>query len=1056
MGDARLVHPALEAAVGPRLAEARLSDSGRYAVVLQGASLLSHLAITGHRLADGWVEASVDGEGLLRSIRAEPGRERRPPQTLLLELGERLFGPLDDLLDRSRRGPARRAIAELVERWQPEIVPLPADEAIRQILEGGRFLWRSTHAAARTALAAVHRRPHGDVLWVAGPGWFRRAVLAGAGGLAEVRSRLASQRAGALWGDGGSRAARTTSARAVDAPLASARRRYATGRYGKALLALRRQRSPEARVLRIRCLTDLGHCDSARHSIQRLSTDGLTPRQLLEVAEAAVQVFANTGDRVGATRWVHRALDLGDPQLQPRAELLAAAEAWDRGDLAEMRRRLHRARPALERSELAWRWRHLDALRAISAGDPTRVEEAAAGALGAYRRRLTPPEAALLWNELAIGRAMAGDLAGAERALRHCLVLLRPSEGLRRECLVLVNLAEVRMRRGRLAGVRQVLEASARRNLRSGNQRAWAYDQELLARYELSMGRPEAALERADRVAAETKPSDTGWRRSELQAVAARALGWMGRPEEAAQRLDRGGAHGLSVFEAEERPALWALAGRRQRALTDEPGGVAEGPWLAALAGGRLGPAAWESLAELEPYRQARWAYDVELAAPGALPPERLRWAAAVLRSAGATPMAERLGDRVSEAWGALRRYLEEWNEQSAPRLAEIERIFGAAGCPEARLTWESGGKVRTLLAGSGGERELAVRLSGGRFVLRAHRIDQRAKALFALAVRDLRSRLEEPPLADPSRSSIVGESPPLLEALARADLLAGGEMAVLVLGETGTGKELVARRIHQRSRRRERPLLAINCAALSRNLLSSELFGHARGAFTGADRDRAGIFEEAAGGTVLLDEVADLPLDAQGALLRILQEGESRRLGENRPRRVDVRVVAATHRELADRVREGSFREDLLFRLQAATVRLPPLRERGGDLFLLAEHFLARLGRPPGVLDQGARVRLGSHAWPGNVRELRNCLEVAAALAAGGPIREEHLDLPASQIAEGLYHRRIREVRERLVGEALEAAGGNQAAAARQLGITRQAFSYLVRKLELPREEAE
>ena len=198
----------------------------------------------------------------------------------------------------------------------------------------------------------------------------------------------------------------------------------------------------------------------------------------------------------------------------------------------------------------------------------------------------------------------------------------------------------------------------------------------------------------------------------------------------------------------------------------------------------------------------------------------------------------------------------------------------------------------------------------------------------------------------------MVGESRALHDALRRLERLALGELPVLLYGETGTGKELAAKRLHAESPRRERPFVAVNCAALSESLLLSELFGHARGAFTGADRDRAGVFETAHGGVVFLDEIGDLPSGAQGALLRVLQEGEVRRVGESRARRVDVRVVAATHRRLDALVDRGAFRQDLYYRLNVAVVRLPPLRERGDDVLLLARHFLAAHDR---------RLRLGA-----------------------------------------------------------------------------------------------
>jgi transcriptional regulator with GAF, ATPase, and Fis domain len=269
----------------------------------------------------------------------------------------------------------------------------------------------------------------------------------------------------------------------------------------------------------------------------------------------------------------------------------------------------------------------------------------------------------------------------------------------------------------------------------------------------------------------------------------------------------------------------------------------------------------------------------------------------------------------------------------------------------------------------------------------------------------------------------------------------------VLLCGETGTGKELAAKRLHAESERHDRPFVAVNCAALSESLLLSELFGHARGAFTGADRERAGVFESAHGGVVFLDEIGDLPSGAQGALLRVLQEGEVRRVGESRPRRVDVRVVAATHRRLEWLVERGTFREDLFYRLSVAVVRLPPLRERGHDVLLLARRFLATFAAHL-RFDRDAEQALLSCNWPGNVRELRSVVQVAAAMHDGdGWLRAHHLELPASPRSAS-YRVAIDAERRRLLGEALSAAGGRRAEAARRLGITPQAVSYLVRRL--------
>ena len=297
----------------------------------------------------------------------------------------------------------------------------------------------------------------------------------------------------------------------------------------------------------------------------------------------------------------------------------------------------------------------------------------------------------------------------------------------------------------------------------------------------------------------------------------------------------------------------------------------------------------------------------------------------------------------------------------------------------------------------------------------------------------------------------IVGESRGLRRCLERLERLAPSDLPVLIQGETGTGKELAARRLHRKSPRRRRPMAPVNCAALAPGLLVSELFGHLRGAFTGADRDRAGIFEAAEGGTVLLDEIGDLPLDAQGKLLRLLQEGEVRRIGESLPRRIDVRVVAATHRDLARMVEKGSFRRDLYYRLRVGRVKLPPLRDRGEDVLLLAKTFLAGLGQPPPRLTAAARRRLLDYHWPGNVRELKNVLEVAATLSDNDTIEADLLDLPKTdRPARHGYHERLRQLRYSMVAEALDATDGNRAAAARRLGLSRQALSYLVRRLEI------
>lgn len=257
--------------------------------------------------------------------------------------------------------------------------------------------------------------------------------------------------------------------------------------------------------------------------------------------------------------------------------------------------------------------------------------------------------------------------------------------------------------------------------------------------------------------------------------------------------------------------------------------------------------------------------------------------------------------------------------------------------------------------------------------------------------LRALRAELGRQRQAGP----IVTQDTGLVDALALAADVAESALPVLVTGESGTGKELVAQFVHERSGRRG-PLVAVNCAALPAELVESELFGHVRGAFTGAQSDRAGRFERADGGTLFLDEVGDVPAPVQVKLLRVLQSGEYERVGDTAPRRVDVRVVAATNRDLEAALREGTFREDLYYRIAGVRVRLPPLRERPGDAALLAEHLGARYaeasGRPAPTWTEAALAALAAYRWPGNVRELQNAVERAVVLAKGGPIEPRHL----------------------------------------------------------------
>jgi Nif-specific regulatory protein len=303
----------------------------------------------------------------------------------------------------------------------------------------------------------------------------------------------------------------------------------------------------------------------------------------------------------------------------------------------------------------------------------------------------------------------------------------------------------------------------------------------------------------------------------------------------------------------------------------------------------------------------------------------------------------------------------------------------------------------------------------------------------------------------------LIGESPPIAALRSTLSRVADTELAILILGENGTGKEVVARLIHYRSRRRGQPFIAVNCAAITETLLESELFGHEKGAFTDAREARPGKFELASGGTLFLDEIAELSLAGQAKLLRVLEEKLVVRVGGSLPVHTDVRVLAATNRDLADMVRQRRFREDLFFRLNVVSLELPPLRERGPDALLLAEHFLEqfarRIGRATPRLSESARRRLLEHSWPGNVRELRNLMERIAYLSPSDTVEAEDLAFILTPLGRSAplvpMDLELAEATDRFqaqyIKQAIDGAGGNMSQAASRLGLHR---SNLYRKM--------
>ncbi|SMH60793.1 nitrogen regulation protein NR(I) [Azospirillum agricola] len=366
-------------------------------------------------------------------------------------------------------------------------------------------------------------------------------------------------------------------------------------------------------------------------------------------------------------------------------------------------------------------------------------------------------------------------------------------------------------------------------------------------------------------------------------------------------------------------------------------------------------------------------------------------------------------------------------------------------------------------------------------------------KELVSVVERALNSNTPPAPVANGDADGdeqlpLIGRSPAMQEIYRVLARLMGTDLTVMITGESGTGKELVARALHDYGKRRNGGFVAINMAAIPRELIESELFGHEKGAFTGATNRSTGRFEQAQGGTLFLDEIGDMPLDAQTRLLRVLQEGEYTTVGGRTPIKTDVRIIAATHRDLRTLIRQGLFREDLFYRLCVVPIRLPPLRERTEDIPLLVRHFLnigISQGLPAKSIDQGAMDRLKRYRWPGNVRELENLVrrlaalysqevisldvveaELADATPAAQPVEEPQSEGLSSAVerhlkdyfaahkdgmpSNGLYDRVLREIERPLISLSLSATRGNQIKAAQLLGLNRNTLRKKIRDLDI------
>ena len=1060
------------------LAETDLDDRRRAALLLQGAALLAHLRTAGWRMPS-WGGLLVDGRGVLRigPDMVTAGRSERSPQLVLRRLVSLLFGSAE----MAGRSAVRAELRPVVGGWRDLLLPVPADRLVADVLDHAPFLWEGRYRLARQSLLAVHEHGEGEDVVVAGHPRWRRSLLRAAGPDRERLSNVVgSDEARDHWlGDNASGGpidwiARGDWRRAMVETLreppaepgersAVARAFLDSGRFEAALALVESSGRTEDILIRLRSLVRMGRLAAARRALTALEGRRLAGAAKLDECEEAIRIHAAAGRAAQLRAWARQALEAAVGPHSGRGRALAflalrevdgAVEAASLSDLerepADWTSCLALARLAMDRGRF-------------------QVADEALGTALRLRRDLPVHDRASLWNELATRRLLVDDRAGAERAARVSVKLFRYCDGPAGRAGAHGNLAEARIRGGRLSGLRETIDSLRRVSLMAGSAAGIIDVRQLEARLELAEGRWSSALECCRSGLDELRKRRLrGGRERALRLLAGRALVHLGRRQEARRELlaalpvadPSAGVRGGSDAAA----AAFLLVGLRKEARTIAAGFACAGPWAAVSENRAPGRADWQRLEEQGAYDCALAIHDLVCLGVEDVPARLLESAVDTLADMGAEVLAQRVDAARWGPWRALRIFLDadEFNSQT------FHALLASAGHPEARIAVHESRdaegldeSAEVLLEGPGGSEQFSVGVPAGRLVLSANRIDEPTRALLTViagrtppAFGRRREFLEVAEAREPAASRLIGRSKLLLTARERVAKLALHDLPVLILGESGTGKELLARWLHDSSARASGPWQAVNCAALPEGLVMSDLFGHRRGSFTGADRDRIGVFESGEGGTVFLDEIAELPLAAQAMLLRALQEGEIRRVGESRPRHVDFRLVSATHRDLAAMVEAGEFREDLYYRLGVATVEAPALRDRDGDIMLLAHHFLGLFGggQESRRFSENARRRLLEYPWPGNVRELRNVIESAAALAEGSEITVGMLGLPKTprrprQVEGANYHWKLEQYRRGLIRKALEDAGGNQARAARALGMSRQALSYLVRK---------
>ena len=832
------------------------TDRDRAAFLLQGAALLAHVRAAGWRL-EAWQELRVDAEGVLRIPPAsvQPARDDRLPQALLRQLVVLLFG--------SESAPGRSAVRAvlrpLFETWRDELLPVSGNRMVADILARAPFLLGNKFEAARASLFAVLEDRDGERVAVAGQSRWRR-ILAGMDGGEGRRIAAGGDAARSYWQRVRDADSESPPPNAPEDRSALARLLLEDGRFEAALRLVKDSRRTDDILVRLRAQLRLGRTVAARRSLSTLENRSLSGRRALEQCELAIGIQAAAGRSDQLRSWSERVLDAAIGPQAAHGRVMCALAKWELGELDAMAGLLE---PAVGEPD-QWMDVLARARLASANGRFSEAERLLAVGLRRLRERLPVYERALLWNELATVRLAVNDFAAAERAARIAVSLFRRCDGPAGRAAAHGKLSEIRIRTGRFTGVPETIENLRRESLMAGSAPGVVEARLLEARLFVSLGRWESVLECCETALENLRGRRTGWRQlRSLRLLSARALVQLGRGGEAVEELSEALERPLAAWtpaEVDDLSPLLLLAGLRDEARAVAVGAAQEGLWGAV--GEKRSPSAadWRQVEAQVPFRAALTVHDLVCLEVETVPVELVASAVRILSAAGAEALVQRVDGARIGPWRALRLFL----ATPDPDADAYRILMAAAGHPEARLavhgsaggfgSLDASGEV--LLQGPGGGDRFAVDAAAGRLVLSAKGIDEPARALAAAVATRLstsaRRRRRASELAEPRRAGttgMVGKSKALLDVQARIDKFAAHDLPVLILGESGTGKELLARQLHRSSARASRPWLAVNCAALPDGLLLSDLFGHRRGAFTGADSDRVGVFESADGG---------------------------------------------------------------------------------------------------------------------------------------------------------------------------------------------------------------